>query len=534
MSSSPNTTCLAGAWRTPRRYALPLPNAAWCVFKSITTPASTHRAPMNQSSANQDITVPWEDRPRLYAPKGTIVHWEHFLLDIVVVLVVARPFLSGWISYLRRGKLNIGARSRGQLEPDSEKATKCRGKNTPAVHIDTNLDISRFFNPTGSRSAFTGNEVVFRGLSMRPTGSDIETLCPQDGVIPAGCFLGVMGPSGSATLVNILTGRVKPTTGSILIDGHATQAAELRDVLALVPQDDIILPDMTVRENILHSSRLRIGGSWKDSEIQEFIDHLISRLGLDHVCDRLVGEVGEKGISGGERKRVNIALELAAAPSIIVCDEPTSGLDAKSAFSLINLLKSLKEYSVTVICVLHQPRPEIFASLDNLLLLDYGRQIYFGAAAAAQQCFEDAGHHFPTSVNPADAIIDIISSHDKINKIQASKSVSESAQHNSPSSLQSIKLRRAPWYRQVLLTLLRGLKQQTRQYPSFILEILTGAGTGLLIGMSNYEFNGHLFQGLFHPPFQPLSSPVSYRLLTEQGCAAGPAGVRTFGDESAY
>jgi hypothetical protein len=61
------------------------------------------------------------------------------------------------------------------------------------------------------------------------------------------------------------------------------------------------------------------------------------------------------------------------------------------------------------------------------------------------------------------------------------------------------------------------MKQQIRQYPSFILEIVTGAGTGLLIGMSNYEFNGHLFQGLFHPPFQPLSSPVSYRLLTEQG-----------------
>lgn len=274
---------------------------------------------------------------------------------------------------------------------------------------------------------------------------------------------------------------------------------------------------MTVRENILHSSRLRIGGSWKDSEIQEFIDHLISRLGLDHVRDRLVGEVGEKGISGGERKRVNIALELAAAPSIIVCDEPTSGLDAKNAFSLITLLKSLKEYNVTVVCVLHQPRPEIFASLDNLLLLDYGRQIYFGAAAAAQQCFEHAGHYFPTSSNPADAIIDIMSCHDKIDQLQFSKSVSESAQQNLPALLQSIKLRRAPWYHQVLLTFLRGMKQQTRQYPSFILEIVTGAGTGLLIGMSNYEFNGHLFQGLFHPPFQLLSSPVSYRLLTEQG-----------------
>jgi hypothetical protein len=119
------------------------------------------------------------------------------LLDIVVILVVARPVLSRWVSHLWRGKLNTGARPREQLEPDSEKAAKCKGKNTPSVHTDTNLDISRFFNPTSSHSVFTGNEVAFRGLSMRPTRSGIETLCPQDGVIPAGCFLGVMGLSGS-------------------------------------------------------------------------------------------------------------------------------------------------------------------------------------------------------------------------------------------------------------------------------------------------------------------------------------------------
>lgn len=274
---------------------------------------------------------------------------------------------------------------------------------------------------------------------------------------------------------------------------------------------------MTVRENILHSSRLRIGRSWKDSEIQEFIDHLISKLGLYHVRHRLVGEVGEKGISGGERKRVNIALELAAAPSILVCDEPTSGLDAKTAFSLITLLQSLKQYGVTVICVLHQPRPEIFASFDNLLLLDYGRQIYFGPAAAAQQCFEHAGHHFPPSSNPADVIMDIMSCHDKFDQLHSPKSVNGSPRQNSPALLQCIKRRRASWHQQVILTFLRGMKQQTRQYQSFILEMLTGASTGLLIGMANYEFNGHLFQGLFHSPFQPLSSPVSYRLLSEQG-----------------
>ncbi|KAJ5633383.1 ABC transporter [Penicillium lividum] len=229
---------------------------------------------------------------------------------------------------------------------------------------------------------------------------------------------------------------------------------------------------MTVRENILHSSRIRIGRSWKDDEIKKYVDHLISTLGLNDVRDRLVGEVGDSGISGGERKRVNVALELAAAPGIIVCDEPTSGLDAKTALSLIDHLKYLKNYGITVVCVLHQPRPEIFASLDKLLLLSCGRQVYFGAAAAAQQCFENAGHHFPAASNPADTIMDVISCYDNIGPNC----------HSSNNGVQ------------------RGI-------ISFLLEIITGAGTGLLIGLSNYEFKGHMFQGLFYPPFQPLSSP---------------------------
>lgn len=151
----------------------------------------------------QGAVEPWKCSALSSCPKGSEKQTPFagilccFLLDIVVILVMARPFFSGWISQLRRGRFNDGAGSRDQLEPDSEKAAECRRNDKTSADKDTNFDLSRFFNPTGSHLASSGSEVTFHGLSMRPTQSGIETLCPQDGIIPAGCFLGVMGPSGS-------------------------------------------------------------------------------------------------------------------------------------------------------------------------------------------------------------------------------------------------------------------------------------------------------------------------------------------------
>jgi hypothetical protein len=246
MSSSPNTTCLSGGKASPLSSTVTCLDGFYCPFNSLENPPEvcppTPECRMvrlqeyhNNCEHAQGTYEPTVCQPGFYCssggrtkilcpkgyycPLGAVEPLKcfrlsscpegsekeipiagllcSFLLDIVVILVVARPFLLRWISHLWRGKLNIRARPQEQLEPDSEKAAKCRGKNTPSVPTDRNLDISRFFNPTGSHSVFTGNEVAFRGLSMRPTRSGIETLCPQDGVIPAGCFLGVMGPSGS-------------------------------------------------------------------------------------------------------------------------------------------------------------------------------------------------------------------------------------------------------------------------------------------------------------------------------------------------
>lgn len=288
-----------------------------------------------------------------------------------------------------------------------------------------------------------------------------------------------------------------------------------------------------MRENILHSARIRIGKKLNDAEIQKFVDSLISNLGLAKVRDSLVGDVAKRGVSGGERKRVNVALELAAAPSVLVLDEPTSGLDATTALSLIELLKGLSQQGVTIICVVHQPRKEIFTALNDLLLLEAGKQVFFGQAQDAMVRLQGTKHDGADNYNPADVILDIISGVDGCSLQSGLESdSSDEKTRNSITCLQghqtrddrssnlllrSVKEQTASWHRQVYLTFLRGTRQQGRRYTSFVLEILSGAVIGLLIGLSNYEFHGHLFQAPYLSPFEALSSATSYRLVTEQG-----------------
>jgi ABC-type multidrug transport system ATPase subunit len=302
--------------------------------------------------------------------------------------------------------------------------------------------------------------------------------------------------------------------------------------VGFVPQDDIVLPDLTVRENILHSARIRIGNTLNDQEIQQFVDSLISNVGLAKVRHSLVGDVSKRGISGGERKRVNVALELAAAPGVLFLDEPTSGLDATTALSLIELLRSLSQQGVTIICVVHQPRKEIFTALDDLLLLEAGKQVFFGRAQDAIHQLKGAEESCEDS-NPADVILDIISGSKGFSLVQPRlenasdeqicKSITFVEEHGTGADrnldilLLATKKQKALWHRQVYLTFLRGTRQQSRRYTSFILEILSGTTIGLLIGLSNYEFNGHIFQGLYLSPFEALSSATSYRLVSEQG-----------------
>ncbi|KAJ6101351.1 hypothetical protein N7499_000981 [Penicillium canescens] len=324
---------------------------------------------------------------------------------------------------------------------------------------------------------------------------------------------------------------------------------DVRDAISCLR--NTVLPDLTVRDNILYSGRVLLGGQLSDHEIQEYVDFLIYSLGLESTCYRLVGgllEGEERCISGGEYKRVSIALALAAAPKALILDEPTSGLDATAAHSLMKLLHSISRQGIMVVCVIHQPRIEIFNLLDDVLVLNDGTQAYLGKASNMQSFFETLGHTFPIASNPADVILDILQTHTPTRggeEIALQVPIEDSSYSGNGTVevlnalFERVKQRRMSWLRQLWLAFSRSVVQQSQQTTGLALEIGSSAVTGLMIGLAAFESRGHFFQGIYHHPFDLLSSAVDYRLVAEQGllcclaiaCAAGPPGVKIFGEE---
>ncbi|KAH0365490.1 hypothetical protein KCU65_g6020, partial [Aureobasidium melanogenum] len=369
----------------------------------------------------------------------------------------------------------------------------------------------------------------FEGLSLK-TRQNLEILLNITGSIPRGTMTGIMGGSGAgkSTLVNALI-RGKSSAGTLKINGVVKDMKKYKKLIGMVPQDDIVFPELTVRENILHSARMRLPSSWNDRAIQDYVDSLIACLSLTHVQNSLVGDARNPIISGGQRKRVSVGIELAAAPLAIFLDEPTSGLDATSAASIMRLLKAISRLGVTVIAIVHQPREDIFVAFDQLLLLAKGSQVYAGATEDVVPYFEDLGYQFPLRSNPADIIMDVITGNGK-------QYSSESEKFGSDTDL-LIKF----WYErgQFGKSNKRLSIAQVRNRTSFFFEIFVATLAGLVIGLSAYSSRGSLFSGIYHPPFTQMSSAVDYKsapqlgLLSAMaiGLASSAPGVWVFGEE---
>lgn len=209
--------------------------------------------------------------------------------------------------------------------------------------------------------------------------------------ITSGSLVALMGPSGAgkSTLMNLLNGYANPSTGIILCCGDDLfrNYNLYRGHIGFVPQDDIIHGDLTVREALRFSARLRMAGRIRAAEIERRVEQVLEDLGLQTVANVLVGSPVRKGISGGQRKRVNLAMELITNPEILILDEPTSGLSSEDALAVIRLLRRLSDDGKTVILSIHQPSVEIFEQFDQLVMVskdagtsDPGRIVYSGPA----------------------------------------------------------------------------------------------------------------------------------------------------------
>lgn len=208
-----------------------------------------------------------------------------------------------------------------------------------------------------------------------------------------GKLIGIMGASGSgkSTLLSVLNGSEEPSSGRVLVNGVDIHqhSEKVEGVVGYIPQDDLLMEDLTVFENLYYAARLCFG-QYDNEHIANIVEKVILQLGLSEIRNLKVGSPLHKTISGGQRKRVNIGLELLREPTILFVDEPTSGLSSRDSENIMDLLKELSLRGKMIFVVLHQPSSDIFKMFDTLLILDVGGfQIYYGNPVESVVYFRD-------------------------------------------------------------------------------------------------------------------------------------------------
>ncbi|XP_072553441.1 broad substrate specificity ATP-binding cassette transporter ABCG2 [Salminus brasiliensis] len=276
-----------------------------------------------------------------------------------------------------------------------------------------------------------------------------DILIDLNGIMKPGmnAILGATG-SGKSSFLDVLAARKDPKglTGEVLIDG-APQPPNFKCLSGYVVQDDVVMGTLTVRENFRFSAALRLPMTVSQKEKEEKVERLIEELGLTKVADSRVGTQLIRGISGGERKRTNIGMELIIDPSVLFLDEPTTGLDASTANSVLSLLKRMSNHGRTIILSIHQPRYSIYRLFDSLTLLAGGRQVYHGPAQSALEYFSEIGFACEPHNNPADFFLDVINGDSSAVHSNSVKANEELDTEQYKSSRQSIEQRLVEEYK---------------------------------------------------------------------------------------
>lgn len=213
----------------------------------------------------------------------------------------------------------------------------------------------------------------------------------------SGKLIGIMGGSGAgkSTLLNVLNGNEIPSAGAVTINGKNvhTEKSSIQSVVGHVSQDDLLIEELTVYQNLFYNAKLCFG-NLSDDEIAKRCNSLLADIGLSETRHLKVGSPLEKTISGGQRKRLNISLELIREPSVLFVDEPTSGLSSRDSENIMDLLKELALKGKLIFVVIHQPSSDIYKMFDKLMILDVGGYpIYYGNPVDAVSYFKRLVHH---------------------------------------------------------------------------------------------------------------------------------------------
>src|SRR5260221_6314863 len=238
----------------------------------------------------------------------------------------------------------------------------------------------------GHKTSFEAKNISYQFKNGRLGLRDV-TVMEESGNLVA--LMGASG-AGKSTLLHVLNGIEKPTQGQVLINGIDIHRdpGKIEGVIGFVPQDDLLIEDLTVYQNLYFASKLCFS-HLNEEEIDLLVLKTLDDLGLNEAKNLKVGSPLQKTISGGQRKRVNIGLELLREPAVLFVDEPTSGLSSRDSENIIDLLKELSLNGRLVFAVIHQPSSDIFKMFDRLVILDTGGfQIYYGNPVDAVTYFK--------------------------------------------------------------------------------------------------------------------------------------------------
>ncbi|XP_074566785.1 ABC transporter G family member 5-like [Curcuma longa] len=227
-----------------------------------------------------------------------------------------------------------------------------------------------------------------------------------------GEIFAVLGASGSgkSTLIDALANRIarESLQGSITLNGEKLEGRLLKVISAYVMQDDLLYPMLTVEETLMFSAEFRLPRSLSASKKKSRVQALIDQLGLRAAAKTIIGDEIHRGVSGGERRRVSIGMDIIHDPIVLFLDEPTSGLDSTSAFMVVKVLQRIAHSGSIVIMSVHQPSYRILRLLDRLLFLSRGQTVYSGPPDGLHSFFADFGHSIPDGENPTEFALDLI------------------------------------------------------------------------------------------------------------------------------
>ncbi|KAK6228094.1 ABC transporter-like [Theobroma cacao] len=277
-----------------------------------------------------------------------------------------------------------------------------------SVKVSRKMALPGFLRQRTSSAASSGNPLA----ADRYFNKTKTLLNDISGEARDGEILAVLGASGSgkSTLIDALANRIAKGSlqGNVTLNGEVLESRMLKVISAYVMQDDLLYPMLTVEETLMFAAEFRLPRTLSKSKKKMRVQALIDQLGLRNAAKTVIGDEGHRGVSGGERRRVSIGIDIIHDPIILFLDEPTSGLDSTSAFMVVKVLQRIAQSGSIVIMSVHQPSYRILGLLDRLIFLSRGQTVYSGSPTSLPLYFSEFGHPIPENENRTEFALDLI------------------------------------------------------------------------------------------------------------------------------